>query len=106
MPVMMSRMVWEDLGYPNPGKMQLSGKGRKESGLYFVSVYLLPTENQLQNSSTSIKTPNAASSSLAGLLNVYYLSICGYITNNIGELQHKRYFGFDISENVRCFNRF
>lgn len=51
-----------------------------------------PGRTNCKKSSTSIKTPNAVSSSLATLLNVYYWSICGHITkkNSIRELEHKR----------------
>lgn len=46
------------------------------------------------------------SSSLASLLDVYYLSVCGHITKKRrGAGAQERYFGFDISENARCYNR-
>lgn len=66
-----------------------------------------PGRTNCKKSSTSIKTPNAVSSSLATLLNVYYWSTCGHITKkqHKGAGAQKSYFDFDISANVRCYNR-
>lgn len=74
MPVMISRMVHEDLRNSSPGKMQLPGLWTKYSSLFCLCLLSSQGESTAKQQHVS-----AVPSSRASLPNVYCLPICGHI---------------------------